>query len=350
MHLTRRNKIHHYIDVNMQPLGSIKRWLGHKKKKTQGTPITAELAADIVHSEAERSYLSNGVAIASDFTPQAKGSEATLAWLEQRTPDALSKLLGERDRAAKQNSRGPRTKGTKQVKEILLKPCRTTVEQLQNVRNQAELTVRYGATTGAVVYSLGKSLGRTKSSAPKLPSLQLKDFSSMVREHLELVSQFPGSSLNPMALRTSLELGTPRRVSTDKGLSLSPVRGRSRRRSSRKGDGRRADLSSIDSRMTGSAGQGNPDDGGGRGEEGDGEALNLDSDSNENDPYDEEEGSLQPLSFYRTPEEEWEAREATFVSMVQVSTQVVRKVHIKRPRRKELRPMSRISEVSTQPE
>ncbi|KAK7744810.1 hypothetical protein SLS62_010043 [Diatrype stigma] len=335
----------------MQPLGSIKKWLGHKKKKTQGSSITAVLAADIVNSEVERSYLSNGVAIVSDFTPQAKGSEATLAWLEQRTPDALGRLLSERDRAEKQNSRGPRTKGTKEVKDILMKPCRTTVEQLQNVRNQAELTVRYGATTGAVVYNLGKSLGRTtRSSAPKLPSLQLKDFSTMVREHLELVSQFPGSSLNPMSLRTSLDPGTLRRTSTDRSLSLSPVRGRSRRRSSRKGDGRRADLSSIDSRMTASAGKETLDDRAGRrGEEGDNEALDLDSDSNENDPY-EEEGSLQPFSYHRTPEEEWEAREATFVSMVQVSTQVVRKVHIKRPRRKELRPMSRISEVSTQPQ
>ncbi|EMR71251.1 hypothetical protein UCREL1_1719 [Eutypa lata UCREL1] len=231
----------------MHPIGSIKKWLGHKKKKNQGTPSASEIA-DKVYSEAERDYLQNEIPLVSDFIPQAKGTEATLGWLERRTPEALSRLTIERDRAAKQNSRGPKNKGTKEVKKILMKPCRTTVEQLHHVRNQAELSVRYGTATGAVMYNLGRSMNR-KSYAPKLPSLQLKDFSTMVKEHLDVVDS-------------------------------------------------------------------------------------------ENDPYE----NMPQSPENRTAEEQWEAQEATFVSIVQVPTQVIRKVQIRRKKKRQLSTLSRISE------
>lgn len=312
----------------MHPIGSIKKWLGHKKKKNQGTPSASEIA-DKVYSEAERDYLQNEIPLVSDFIPQAKGTEATLGWLERRTPEALSRLTIERDRAAKQNSRGPKNKGTKEVKKILMKPCRTTVEQLHHVRNQAELSVRYGTATGAVMYNLGRSMNR-KSYAPKLPSLQLKDFSTMVKEHLDVVGKLPGSTLGSMTLRSSLDLRTPSRRVSSEASSMSPARGRSRRCSSGIED-ERLD-SSLDSQRTGSTGDRalSP--------------LSAESDS-ENDPYE----NMPQSPENRTAEEQWEAQEATFVSIVQVPTQVIRKVQIRRKKKRQLSTLSRISEVSILP-
>lgn len=313
-----------------QHLGSIKKWLGHKKKKLQGTEEHSEDAADRMRSEAERAYLRNEVAIVRGFVPQAKGTEATLEWLEQRTPDALSRLLNERDRAAQQNARGPKSKGTREVKEILMKPCRTTVEQLQHVRHQAEATVRYGP-TGAVVYSLGQTLQRRRSLTPKLPSLQLKDFSTMVQEQLDAVSRLPGSALNS-ATPPGLWLDpAPAVGEASEAPSRRPSRGLSQRQQRRRGSVRKAVDKRVEkpSRVFLSP-------------------LTTDVDSSEDDPYEEDLDDVSPLSPPTpTAEEEWEAREATFVSIVQVPTQKVRKVHIQRRRRGEWRRMSRITEVST---
>ncbi|RYP87365.1 hypothetical protein DL769_000569 [Monosporascus sp. CRB-8-3] len=346
----------------MQPLGStIKKWLGHKKKKSaagaadkhqedlrpssgvEEDSTTGRRRTDggEAEAEAERAYLRNEVTVAGrGFVPQARGTEATLAWLERRTPDALSRLLIERDRAERQNRRGPKTRGTRQVKGILLRPCRTTVEQLHQVRDQAEAAVRYGgAVPGAVAYSLGRSLqNRAVRGCPRLPSLQLRDFSTMVGEQLELVSRIPGSALGSVSNpRTWFDARSPKPRGS-RSPSPEPV----------------GEASALGEAST---------EGGGRGVSGSGfrNTDNADEDERErdkraeplslvtdvvmeydDDPYDDSPETPQA----RTAEEEWEAREATFVSIVQVPTEGVRKVRIKRRRRGEWRPMPKISEVS----
>ncbi|RYP54965.1 hypothetical protein DL768_000281 [Monosporascus sp. mg162] len=332
----------------MQPLGStIKRWLGHKKKKSaagaadkqqEGWRSSSGVEEDKTtdrrrtdggeaEAEAERAYLRNEVAVTGrGFVPQARGTEATLAWLERRTPDALSRLLIERDRAERQNRRGPKTRGTKEVKGILLRPCRTTVEQLHHVRDQAEAAVRYGGTVpGAVAYSLARSLQkgaaavRGESGSPRLPSLQLRDFSTMVGEQLELVSRMPGSALSSVSNpRTWFDTRSPK-PRGNRSPSPEPVGEASAwTEAGAKGSGRGVSGSGF--------------------RNADNAAVEQDDDPYDNSPETPEA---------RTAEEEWEAREATSVSMVQVPTEGVRKVHIKRRRRGEWRPMPKLSEVRT---
>ncbi|RYP23093.1 hypothetical protein DL765_001348 [Monosporascus sp. GIB2] len=347
----------------MQPLGNaIKKWLGHKKKESaagaadkrqkdsaSSSGVEEDSTTDRrrtdggeVEAEAERAYLRNEVTVAGrGFVPQARGSEATLAWLERRTPDALSRLLIERDRAERQNRCGPKTRGTRQVKQILLQPCRTTVEQLHQVRGQAEAAVRYGGDVpGAVAYSLGRSLqNRAVRGCPRLPSLQLRDFSTMVGEQLELVSRIPGSALSSVGDPQTWFDARSRKPRGSRSPSPEPVGEASAwGEASTEGSGRgfsgtgfrnsdNADEDELqrDKRV---------------------ESLSLVTDvavEHDEDPYDNSPETLQA----RTAEEEWEAREATFVSIAQVPTAGVRKVHIKRRARGEWRPMPKLSEVST---
>ncbi|RYP93474.1 hypothetical protein DL770_000358 [Monosporascus sp. CRB-9-2] len=351
----------------MQPLGStIKKWLSHKKKSAAGaadkhqegsepsssveedrTTDRGRTAGGEAQAEAERAYLRTEVAVAGrGFVPQARGTEATLAWLERRTPDALSRLLIERDQAERQNRRGPKTRGTREVKQILLRPCRTTVEQLHHVRDQAEAAVRYGgAVPGAVAYSLARSLQngaaavRGGSGSPRLPSLQLRDFSTMVGEQLELVSRMPGSALSSISNpRTWFDTRSPKPRGS-RSPSPGPVGEASTRvEAGAEGSGRGVSGSGI--RNTDNAGEDErePDKRAG--------FLSLVTDvavEQDDDPY----GNSPETPEARTAEEEWEAREVTFVSIVRVPTKGVRKVHIKRRRRGEWRPMPKISEVRT---
>ncbi|RYP34950.1 hypothetical protein DL767_004027 [Monosporascus sp. MG133] len=346
----------------MQPLGStIKKWLGHKKKSAAGTADKHQEGSASMsgveenrktdggeaEAEAERAYLRTEVTGAGrGFVPQARGTEATLAWLERRTPDALSRLLIERDRAERQNRRGPKTRGTREVKEILLRPCRTTVEQLHNVRDQAEAAVRYGgAVAGAVAYSLARSLQnraaavRGGSGIPRLPSLQLRDFSTMVGEQLELVSRMPGSALGSMSNpRTWFDTRSPKPRGS-RSPSPEPV-GEASAWGEAGAEGSGRGVSGSGFRNTDNAGEDE------RERDKRAESLSLVTDvavEQDDGPHD---NSPEPPEA-RTAEEEWEAREATFVSIVLVPTEGVRKVHIKRRRRGEWRPMSKISEVRT---
>ena len=306
----------------MQPLGSIKKWLGHRKNKPTAAAGTTSRNAGgagaaggnnnnnskdmVVWSEAvERSYLEQEVAVVtSSFVPQAKGTEATLEWLERRTPGALSRLLGERDRAARQARRGPKDRGAKEVKEVLKRPCRRTVEQLHHVRGHAEATVRYGAATGAVVYSLGQSF-RTYNGggAPKLPSLQLKDFSTMICEQLESVSRLESSALQsprnwfptsrtptpppPLPLDTSVSSSNPRWGVWDRTGSTR-VEQRDEEEQQQQRSSRRRRRSS---------------------------ASPTDSEA-EDDPYEFGTASPSPSALYENAQEEWAAKEATFVTVV----------------------------------
>ncbi|RYP56517.1 hypothetical protein DL771_011836 [Monosporascus sp. 5C6A] len=336
----------------MQPLGStIKKWLGHKKKSAagaadkhrEGSESSSGVEEDRTtdgrrtdgsetEAEAERAYLRNEVAVVGrGFVPQARGTEATLAWLDRRTPDALSRLRIEWDRAERQNRCGPKTRGTREVKEILLRPCRTTVEQLHHVRDQAEAAVRYGGVVpGAVAYGLARSLQnraaavREGSGSPRLPSLQFHDFSTMVGEQLERVSKMPESALSSVSNpRTWFDTRLPKpkgsRCPLPETVGEASVWGES----STKGSGpgvsgsgfRNTDYTNVDERKR--------DKGT--------ESLLLVTEAAVEEDDDPQDNSPE-IPEARTAEE-WEAREATFVSIVQVPTEGVRKVHIKRRRR-----------------
>ncbi|RYP03187.1 hypothetical protein DL764_005336 [Monosporascus ibericus] len=350
----------------MQSLGSsMKKWLGHEKNRCaagaadkhqegSGSISGAEEGRTTdrrrtddgeAEAEVERAYLRNEVAVAGrGFVPQARGTEATLAWLERRTPDALSRLLIERDRAERQNRHGPKTRGTREVKDILLRPCRTTVEKLHDVCNQAEAAVRYGgAVPGAVAYSLARSLQngaaavRGGSGSPRLPSLQLRDFSTMVGEQLELVRRMPGSALSSVSNpQTWFETPSPKPKGS-RSPSPEPVGEASAwGEVSTEGSGRGVSGSGF--RNTDNVSEDE------RERDKRAESLSLAKDvavEQDDDPYDHSPETPEA----RTAEEEWEAREATFVSIVQVSTEGVRKIHIKRRRRGEWRPMPKTSEV-----
>ena len=324
----------------MKFLSSI-RWPGHKKQRT--TPAAAEtpdpaVDAMVVWSDTvERRWLQEDVQVTSNFVPQTKGTEATLNWLETRSAGALSRLKIERDRAARQNRRGPQNRGAKEVKEILKRPSRATVEQLRQVRDHAQATVRYGAATGAVVHSLSQSLrggaAGARFAAPKLPSLQLKDFSTMVRDQLELVSRMPTSALNSSSPRAWFSPRTPRRGrSIDSTPPLSPldtgcaarrigragsaekgVEEREREREDRQ-DSRRSSLSPVESDA-------------------------------EDDPYE----NITPTT---TALDEWENREATWVatwvSMVNIPrAKKVNVVHGRRRQERDWQPLPKINEAST---
>ncbi|KAI0486546.1 hypothetical protein F4859DRAFT_511537 [Xylaria cf. heliscus] len=107
------------------------------------------------------------------FVPRDRGREATIEWLHAGTSESLVALLTEKDHAAHEIRRGPKTKGTREVQRILSKPSRKTVEKLHRVREQAEMAVRYGA-PGVVVYNFSRSWGWNLSSGARMPSLQLR--------------------------------------------------------------------------------------------------------------------------------------------------------------------------------
>ena len=314
------------------------KWPGHKKQRSPAaadTPQEGRTGAMVVWSETvERRWLEEDLQVTSNFVPEAKGRQATLEWLRTRTSEALSGLKAERDRAARQNRRGPKNRGAKEVKEILKRPCRTTVEQLQQVREHAEVAVRYGAATGAVVHSLSQSFRGgavgTRFSAPKLPALQLKDFSTMVRDQLELVSRMPTSALNSSSPRAWFSPRTPRRGrSIDSTPPLSPLdTGCAARRTGRAEKGveerKREHEDRQDSRRS--------------------SLSPVESDA-EDDPYE----NITPTT---TALDEWENREATWVatwvSMVNIPrAKKVNVVHGRRRQERDWQPMPKINEAST---
>ncbi|KAI1356941.1 hypothetical protein F5Y01DRAFT_321248 [Xylaria sp. FL0043] len=115
------------------------------------------------------------------FMPQDHGREQTIAWLNTGAYESLASLLTERDQAASQIRRGPRAKGTNEVQQILKNPSCKTVEELHCLKKQTEMATRYGK-PGVVVYNFRRLFGWNKTTSSKLPSLQLKDFETRMKE------------------------------------------------------------------------------------------------------------------------------------------------------------------------
>ncbi|KAL7629304.1 hypothetical protein AAE478_000824 [Parahypoxylon ruwenzoriense] len=127
---------------------------------------------------------------ANSFMPQGQGREATLTWLNSNGSDGLVQLIRERDRAARQVRRGPRTKGTEVVQLTLHEPSIKSVEKLHRVHRQAELTLRYGM-AGVLAYNFSKFTGWNRTEASKLPSLQLAHSSAAIKMRGELSGKSP---------------------------------------------------------------------------------------------------------------------------------------------------------------
>ncbi|KAI1322883.1 hypothetical protein F5Y16DRAFT_415402 [Xylariaceae sp. FL0255] len=109
----------------------------------------------------------------TSFVPLARGRNATVAYLRSGgTPESLRALKAEQKHAAKDTRLGPRTKGTRQVQQILRAPSRRAVEELCRVRQQAEMVIRYGA-PGLAAYNFSMSLGWNTKKGAVIPSLQL---------------------------------------------------------------------------------------------------------------------------------------------------------------------------------
>ncbi|KAI1428371.1 hypothetical protein F5Y12DRAFT_57472 [Xylaria sp. FL1777] len=133
----------------------------------------------------------------TSFIPRDRAREETITWLNSGTYESLAPLLTERDKAAKQIRRGPRTKGTKEVQLILKNPSRNAVEQLHRLQQQTEMAIRYGA-PGVVVYNFSKSLGWNQASTFRLSSLQSKDFETIMKEMSIASAAMPPIPFSPM--------------------------------------------------------------------------------------------------------------------------------------------------------
>ncbi|KAI8632026.1 hypothetical protein F5Y19DRAFT_422885 [Xylariaceae sp. FL1651] len=209
-------------------MDSIKRWLDPKKSKSKSKskkrPQTnLPFSGNLEKLTPDRSYQTAIAPLSSSrqrkkgdnqfgfttttFMPQERGRDATIALLNTGTPESLAKLLTERDHAAKQVRRGPKTKGTTEVQLILRKPSCKAVEKLYRVRQQAEVAVRYSA-PAVVAYNFSRSLRWNQKSALKLPSLQLRAFGpAMMREIRTASAKIPAAV--PFAPIDWLVLPTP---------------------------------------------------------------------------------------------------------------------------------------------
>ncbi|KAI1345179.1 hypothetical protein F5Y15DRAFT_422222 [Xylariaceae sp. FL0016] len=170
-------------------MDAIKRWLSPKKNKAQeqdlriSPPLPGSfqrLSDSAVCQASVESYTKTNTAT-TDFVPKEKGREQTLEFLNRGTSRALHHLIKERDIAAKQARRAPKTKGTREVQWILRRPSAKTVEQLHRVKNQAEFTIKYGVPAVAV-YNFSKSLSWNRNAPQKLPPLQLRDTRTITRD------------------------------------------------------------------------------------------------------------------------------------------------------------------------
>ncbi|GAP86099.1 hypothetical protein SAMD00023353_0302280 [Rosellinia necatrix] len=108
------------------------------------------------------------------FTPQARGHNETLLWVNTGTSESIGALLMARDRAVKELRRGLRTKGTKEIQKILSEPSLESVEQLHDVQIRNQVALRYG-TPGVVAYNFSRSLGWNRASASQPSPPQLID-------------------------------------------------------------------------------------------------------------------------------------------------------------------------------
>ncbi|KAI1260994.1 hypothetical protein F5Y18DRAFT_440790 [Xylariaceae sp. FL1019] len=158
---------------------SIKRFL--HIRSTSSTKNRRKSSATVEGTfEKNNSHLQEAGNVTSPFTPTERGRNATIEFLNSGTLDSLKALLSERDTAAKQVRRGPKTKGTKEVQLILRQPSRKTVAQLHRACHQAGIAIKYGA-TGVVAYNFSKSFGWNQSAA-FTPPLQLKQFGEIMQD------------------------------------------------------------------------------------------------------------------------------------------------------------------------
>ncbi|KAI0505238.1 hypothetical protein F5B22DRAFT_529627 [Xylaria bambusicola] len=130
------------------------------------------------------------------FTPKGRGREETIEWLTTGTCDSLTSLLNERDKASRQVKLGPNTKGMKEVQQILKEPSCHTMKQLHNLKQETEVTLRYGA-PGAMMFNFSKTLGWNQASQPL--SLQLRSFGTTKEEPKLVSASIPPLPFSPIS-------------------------------------------------------------------------------------------------------------------------------------------------------
>ncbi|KAH9908987.1 hypothetical protein F4778DRAFT_793055 [Xylariomycetidae sp. FL2044] len=349
---------------------SIKRFLGsgksNSKSKTKSkskryqisSPIegTFERLTDrtagalVVSSSSTLSSLSSSSSCASattDFTPQARGRDETLAFLRSGTFDSLKSLLSERDRAGRQVVRGPNTRGTRETQFVLRRPSRRAVEHLQHVCRQAEMAVRYGV-PGAAVYNFSRSMAWNRSEAIRMPSLQLRDLGA--RMNLAGGGSSSSSDRAPSPLRVQPPVPFVPITWLDLGDGAAAKAGSSTREGRRRGRLPSSSSSSATAREDVK-----------KEEEEEEEDTDTESDDESDDDVDDDnDNDLDPYddSPVESKENQWEMREARALEMTEVPAQQIRKVQIKpggrgrgrgrRGRRQRpVQPMTPIAEVKT---
>ncbi|CAJ2502038.1 Uu.00g048910.m01.CDS01 [Anthostomella pinea] len=263
----------------------------------------------------------------TSFTPQSRGKEETLAWLNG-TSDALTQLIDQQSHAASQVRRGPKTRGNREVQLILREPCPKTVEKLHRVKNQAEIAVRYGV-PGTVVYNFSKSLNWNNTTTPQLPSLQLRDFGSMIRD--AVAARIPPAPSTPITWL----------VIPDSGTSIEAAVWR---------DEQSVDITERpDDRRSFSQG-----DADGEKQKEDRRLPPLDTNvaEDEMDPYDD--SPIEDETFAGKVEDQWEAREqqvqthlAQAVTIKSVPARKAREVTVKGRRQRPVQRMTPVPEVSS---
>ncbi|KAI0383795.1 hypothetical protein F5Y04DRAFT_287087 [Hypomontagnella monticulosa] len=155
------------------------------------------------------SSLGDVSASAMDFTPRSQGERATLAWLGSGSLDSLNLLRGEQYRAIRRLRRGPKTLGTAEVQRILREPSARSVMQLHRVREDAEVTLKYGS-PGRVAYNFSRSLTWNQNNAQRLPSLQLSDFEGTVKRARRGLFSGPSQYPSMSSSISWLDLGAPK--------------------------------------------------------------------------------------------------------------------------------------------
>ncbi|KAI1818341.1 hypothetical protein GGS20DRAFT_581452 [Poronia punctata] len=141
-----------------------------KKKKQQQRRLAKIIIPPRTSSLGKSAKNNNNNNMSFTFSPRESGRDETLAWLETGTLDSLKALLTQRDQAGRQASRGPKTKGAREVQGILQRPSIETVEQLHRAQRRA------------VGYNFSRSLGWNNNKAAArgiVPSLQLRDVGTL---------------------------------------------------------------------------------------------------------------------------------------------------------------------------
>ncbi|KAI5862159.1 hypothetical protein GGS23DRAFT_610823 [Durotheca rogersii] len=121
------------------------------------------------------------------FAPQAQARDATLATLDPGRPEGLAQLVRERDRAARQVARGPRTRAAGEVQRVLREPSARSVEALHRARRRASLEARWGEAPAALAFVVAER----DVAGTRVPSLQLVSLDTVAPPHVSLVAPAP---------------------------------------------------------------------------------------------------------------------------------------------------------------